>query len=129
MIGGAANALFFLFHLWLGWYFHRLPGLPPFVRSVIEMLNGATALFMLFLAIASLAYATEVLATRLGLLMLVTACALFGLRALAEIFVAPTFSTPIFVTCLVTSALYFAALPAFREAASVSAPVGRLKGT
>ena len=109
LVGGAINALFFLFHCWLGWQIHRWgTGLPPSANVLLEMLNGGSALFILLLAIASLACPDDMLTTRLGHSVLAVACALYGLRAGAEIFLALTAKPVVVATCLATSALYLA---------------------
>lgn len=59
IFGAIANALFFCFHLFLGWRIHHLVKLDPGLRSLIEMLNGGGALLILFLAVASLLVAAE----------------------------------------------------------------------
>ena len=120
-IGGAANALFFLFHLWLGWRIHQWAQLPAGARPLMEMLNGGGALFVLFLAVASLAFNAEILVTGLGRLVLALGVTLYGLRALAEFVVTPSFTPAIFATCLVTSLLYLGAL-GFKPAKSPPPP-------
>lgn len=108
-IGGIANGLFFLFHLFLGWKLHQLQ-VAPALRALLEMLNGGGALFILFLAYASLARTEEVLASRLGSAVLVLGAALYLLRAAAEFVVAPQASPAIALTCIVTGLLYAMAL-------------------
>ena len=108
LIGGAANAVFFLFHLWLGWQIHKWPNLSPGLLALLEMLNGGGALFILLFAVASLACPADCLTTRLGRTMLVFVTALYCLRALAEIFVSPVFQPIIFIVCLATGLLYLA---------------------
>ena len=107
LIGGVTNAVFFLFHLWLGWQIHRWAGLPPGARVLMEMLNGGGALFILLLAVASLACATDTLTTWLGRCMLVATGALYGLRAVAEVGLAVRAQPAVIATCLAASALYF----------------------
>jgi hypothetical protein len=108
LIGGVTNAVFFLFHLWLGWQIHRWTGLPPGARTLMEMLNGGGALFILLLAVASLACATDTLTTWLGRCVLLATGALYGLRAVAEVGMAVRAQPAIVATCLAASALYFA---------------------
>ncbi len=108
-LGGALSALFFLFHLFLGWRLHHAQ-FDAGVRSLLEMMNGGGALLILFLAVASLGFTREVLTTALGRTVLVVAAALYLLRAAAEIVVSPHLSPAIFGTCLLTGALYLAAL-------------------
>lgn len=115
IIGGVANGLFFLFHLFLGWQIHRLQIAPP-LRSLTEMLNGSGALFILFLTIASLTLPREVLTTRLGSCVLTLAASLYLLRGAAEFVIAPQASPAIFLTCAATGAVYVAALALTRTA-------------
>jgi len=109
-IGGAANAIFFLFHLWMGWHLHGLTKFGPEIRSLLEMLNGGGALFLLLLAVVSLACTTEMLTTRLGRTVMASAAALYLLRALAEVVVTPRCSIAILGTCLFTGLVYLIAL-------------------
>ena len=118
-IGGAANVIFFLFHLFMGWQLRGMTRVGPEVRSLLEMLNGGGALFMLFLAVASLVYPAETLTTRLGRAVLVSATALYLLRALAEVLVAPRMSPAILGTCLCTGLVYLITLALARHAAGV----------
>lgn len=110
LIGGAINALFFLFHLWFGWHLHRLTQVAPALRVTMEMLNGGGALMILFFAAVSLAFGEELLVTRVGRAVLILATAMYGLRAVGEVFLAPTFKPGIFIACALTGALYGAAL-------------------
>jgi hypothetical protein len=109
-IGGAANAIFFLFHLWMGWQLHGLTRVGPEIRSLLEMLNGGGALFILLLVIASLACTTEMITTRLGHTVMASAAALYLLRALAEVVVSPRCNVAILGTCLFTGLVYLIAL-------------------
>jgi hypothetical protein len=109
-IGGAANVIFFLFHLLMGWQLHGLTRVGPEIRSLLEMLNGGGALFILLLTVASLALTTEVLTTRLGRTVMASAAALYLLRALAEVVVSPRCNVAILGTCLFTGLVYLVAL-------------------
>jgi hypothetical protein len=109
-IAGVANALFFLFHLLLGWKIHHLTQVPPNLHSLLEMLNGGGALFILFLAVAPLAFARDVLGTGLGRAVLILGASLYLLRALAEFVVSPRTSPAIVATCVVTGALFVGVL-------------------
>lgn len=108
-VGGACNALFFLFHLWLGWQFHRAQ-VAPGLRALLETLNAGGALLILFLAVASLAFARDVLGTALGRAVLALAAALYLLRAAAEFLVTPRLNPAIVAACLVVGLLYAAVL-------------------
>lgn len=118
LIGGIANALFFLFHLFLGWQLHHLQIAPP-LRSLMEMLNGGGALFILFLAYVSLARTDEVLSSRLGTAVLVLGASLYLLRGLAEFVVAPQPTPAIYLTCAATGGMYLAALLRARQVGPV----------
>ena len=104
-IGGALNALFFVFHVWLGWQIRHW-SLTPGLRALLELLNGGGAFFVLFLAIASLWFARDVLATALGRLFVGFVATLYLLRAVAETCVTPRLNPAIFGTCLVVGLLY-----------------------
>lgn len=109
LIGGSANALFFLFHLFLGWQIHHLQIAPP-LRALMAMLNGGGALFILFLAYVSLFRSGEVLTSRLGQAVLVLGTSLYLLRAAAEFIVPPAPGPAIYLTCAATGAVYLGAL-------------------
>jgi hypothetical protein len=115
LVGGIANALFFLFHLFLGWQLHHAQVVPP-LRSLLEMLNGGGALFILFLTLTSLVLPTEVLTSRLGSWVLILAASLYLLRGAAEFVVAPQPTPVIYATCAVTGSLYVGALLLSRPA-------------
>ncbi|HVU35058.1 MAG TPA: hypothetical protein VHE61_16615 [Opitutaceae bacterium] len=113
-VGAAANALFFLFHLWLGWQLHQLTKLDPAIRSLLEMLNGGGAVCLLFLVFASWAVARELETaarpTHLGRIVVLCALVLYAVRAAAEIMIAPRFNPVVFATCIATALLYAGAL-------------------
>src|SRR5512136_2548037 len=96
-IGGAVNAFFVLFHIWLGYRIHVSPGIAGYDRPLMEMLNAGGVLFILFFAISSLCYAQEMLGTKLGRLVLLFVFLLYGSRAIEEIMISPRFSPAIFV--------------------------------
>lgn len=106
--GGVVNALFVLFHVWLGWQIHHLPGLAPDVRALLTMLNRGETLFILLIAAASLTLPSEILVTRLGRGLLWFVAALYFSRTAAEAVVAPRFSVAIFATCFAVGAIYVA---------------------
>lgn len=120
LVGGVANGLFFLFHLFLGWRLHHLQVAAP-LRSLLEMLNGGGALFILFLTYASLVRSTEVLTSQLGRSVLVLATSLYLLRAVAEFIVAPSAAPAIYLTCFATGTVYLGALLLSRQARAATA--------
>ena len=105
-IGGVANALFVVFHVWLGYQIHTSPGIAAGDRPLMEMLNAGGVLFILLFAISSLCYAQEMLETRLGRLVLLFVFLLYGSRAIEEIVISPQFSAAIFVVCALLAGLY-----------------------
>jgi hypothetical protein len=124
--GGVLNALFVLFHVWLGWRILQWPQLAEGVRTLLSLLNGGGALSLGFVAAASLALPTEVLASRLGHALLWFTSALHLGRALAEAAVSPRLNPAIFTACAVTGALYAGAALLARRAATGPQPGGRL---
>jgi len=121
LIGGIANALFFLFHCWLGWQLHGWAALPPAARVLMEMLNGGGAGLVLLLAVASFACTADMLTTRLGHCVLAATAALYGLRGVAEIFLAPRIQPAVVAACLAVSTLYVAVLVCARRALAPAA--------
>ena len=73
------------------------------------MLNISTALLVFLLAIGSILFVKEVLATRIGSLLLVVGFLLYALRAIGEIVLFPVFTVGIFVVCVIVSGLYLLA--------------------
>jgi hypothetical protein len=106
-IGGWANALFVVFHVWLGYQIHTSPGIATGDRPLMEMLNAGGVLFILLFAVGSLCYAKEMLEKKLGRLVLLFVFLLYGSRAVEEIVIAPRFSPGIFVICSLLAGLYF----------------------
>jgi len=100
------NALFVVFHVWLGYHIHTSPGIAAGDRPLMEILNAGGVLFILFFAVSSLCYAEEVLGTRLGRLVLFFVFLLYGSRAIEEIVIAPQFSPAIFIACALLAGLY-----------------------
>lgn len=105
-IGGWGNALFVVFHVWLGYHIHTSPGIAAGNRPLMEMLNVGGVLFILFFALSSLCFAKEMLGTKLGRLVLFFVFLLYGSRAIEEIVIAPKFSPVIFVVCALLAGLY-----------------------
>lgn len=104
-----SNALFFLLHVWLGVQIHRLP-LDPAFKSLLELLNGGGALFILFLSAASWAAAREAIRSPVARLVMWLGAALYCLRAASEFFVPPQVTPYIVVTCSAAGLAYAAAL-------------------
>lgn len=107
-VGGAVNAFFVIFHVWLGYIIHTGPGIAAGDRPLMEMLNVGGVLIILLFAIASLCYVEEMLATKLGRLLLFFIFLFYGSRAAEEIVISPRFSALIFVVCALLAGLYLA---------------------
>lgn len=105
-VGGVVNALFVIFHMWLGYRIHTSPGIAVGNRPLMEMLNAGGVLIILLFAISSLCYAEEMLGTRLGRLVLLFVFLLYGSRAIEEIVISPRFSPVIFIVCALLAGLY-----------------------
>jgi len=106
-VGGVVNAMFVIFHVWLGYHIHASPGIAAGDRPLMEMLNAGGMLFILLFAVSSLCYAQEMLGTKLGRLMMLFVFLLYGSRAIEEIVISPRFSPSIFTVCALLAGLYF----------------------
>jgi hypothetical protein len=109
-IGGAANAAFFLFHLWLGWSIHHWSQVPAQVRGLLEMFNAGSALFIGFFAYASLFRTTDLLESKLGRSVCWLVVLLYGTRAAGEFVFSPVVHPAIVAACLALAGLYLAVL-------------------
>lgn len=107
-IGGVINAIFVLFHLFLGYALHTLPGVSVEVRALLTMLNVGGVLFILFFALAFLCFPAEAVGTRIGRLALLFSALLYGTRAIEEFILAPRVSPLIAAVCTLTAALFVA---------------------
>lgn len=105
-VGGILNAGFVLFHVWLGWRIHGLPGLAPGLRALMEMLNVGEVLLIAFATVASLGCPSDLLRTRLGTATILLIALLYGSRAAGEIVLSPGFSPAIFGACTGMATLY-----------------------
>ncbi len=110
LVAGGVMILFAVLHGYLAWYIHGLTTLSPFLKALMEMLNIATGLFILFLGVTSLFFGRDLVATRLGSMVLLAGLLLMIGRAVGEIVIFPGFNTPIFVACGLVACLYGAAL-------------------
>lgn len=116
--GGALNAVFCLFHVWLGISISRWPG-PKDARGLMEALNVGGVLFIGFIAYAFIFRGNELVATGLGRAALVAAILFYWSRAVGE-FILFTFNPAIFIPCVVAGAIP-AALLFLTSAASPAA--------
>jgi len=105
-VGGVVNALFVIFHVWLGYRIHTSLGVAVGDRPLMEMLNVGVVLIILLFAITSLCYVEEMLGTKLGRSVLLFVFLLYGSRAVEEIIISPRFSPAIFIVCALLAALY-----------------------
>ncbi len=110
LIGGVLNAVLTLFHIWLARQIHLMSGLAPGHRVLMEMLNAGGTLMLLFFAVGSLAFASDVLTTKLGKLFQSVVFLLYFSRAVEEIVIPPRFSAVIFIVCLLIASLYLTLL-------------------
>jgi len=105
--GGILNALFFLFHVWLGYQIHQLAQVAPPYRALMEALNVGGVLFIFFFAYASLFHGKDLMETGLGRVVLALVAVLYLSRAAGELFLF-NFTAVIFASCLVVGAIYAA---------------------
>lgn len=106
---GASNGLFAAFHVWVGFELYRSPVIPADYRGLIEGLNAAGCLLLLFLAYACLFRKRETLETGLGRAVLALGVMVYGLRALEEFFWFP-YTPAIFAACVLAAGLHLAVL-------------------
>jgi hypothetical protein len=125
--GGIINALFVLFHVWLGWRIWHWTGVPEGLRALLEIFNVGGALFIAFLAYASLCRTTEMLETGLGRSLGVLVVLLYGSRAASEFVFQPKAQPVIVATCLVVAAVYLVALLLPAKAAKYANAAGALR--
>ena len=110
LVAGCVMILFAVLHGYLAWYIHGLTTLSPFLKALMEMLNIATGLFILFLGVSFPLLRARPRGHAPG-----QHGALFRLslddrprRGGDRHF--PAFNTPIFVVCALVACLYGAAL-------------------
>jgi hypothetical protein len=108
--GGVINALFFLFHIWLGWRIWHWTGVPEGLRALLEIFNVGGALFIAFFAYASLLRTKEVLETGLGRSVGVLVILLYAARVASEFVFQPKVQPAVVIACLVVVVVYLAAL-------------------
>ncbi|MFT3782283.1 MAG: hypothetical protein QM790_09730 [Nibricoccus sp.] len=113
---GLINALFFAFHLWLGWRLHHFAHIQPTVRALLEIFNGCGSLSILFLAIAGLSFAEEAATTKIGQLTLSLGAAFYLTRAALEFLLSPAPSPLIAAICIATGGVYVVAIAFIRSA-------------
>lgn len=105
--GGILNAVFFVFHIILGYQIHQLTNLPAPYRALMEALNLGGVLFLFFFSYASFFQGKELLQTGLGRAILALAAVLHLSRAAEEFFLF-RFTVTVFVSCVLVGAIYVA---------------------
>lgn len=108
--GGIINALFCLFHVWLGWAMWHWTQVPASMRSLLEIFNLSGVLFIGFFAYASLFRPVEMLESGLGRALGLLVFLLYGVRAAAEFVFQAKLNPVIVAFCLVVAAIYLAVL-------------------
>jgi len=110
VIGGVFNSFFALFHVLLSWGIHRTTGLPPAVKSLMEMLGISGMLMFFFFAFASLLCWRDLLTTRLGRMVITLIAVVYLSRAAEEVLLTTRISPLIFGSCLLVGIIYTLAL-------------------
>ncbi len=105
LVGGFVNALFFFFHLYLGWQLHHL-AVNPGLRGLLETFNLGGTLMIAFFALVCLAFSREVLATAIGRSTMGLIIGVYLSRAVAEVVLFPRPRPLILFVCLATVAIY-----------------------
>lgn len=106
--GGILNSILAVFHGWLGYRIHLISSVTPDLRALMEMLNAGGTLMIIFFAIGSFGFASDILGTRLGKLFLGFVSVLYLSRAAEEIVLSPRFSPVIFGVCVLIALIYLA---------------------
>ncbi len=113
---GIINALFAVFHVFLGLAIQRLPALAPGVRALLHAFNVGGLLQITFLAVVFLACQAD-LRSRLGRLTILLGALYYLTRALGEFVFFPTVNPAIVALCVITGSIHLLALRAPRAAA------------
>lgn len=114
-IGGILNAVFTLFHIWLGWKIQSFAGLPDGYRPLMTMLNFGGILLIGFITFASFFCIEELISTRLGKAVIILTFFVYFSRAIEEVLIAPQFSVLIFISCLIVAAVYALAFAGLKK--------------
>jgi hypothetical protein len=108
-IGGAANILFGLFHIWMGRAIHLSDSLTPGNRGLMQIFNIGTILLVFFFAYISFFCQRDLANTKLGKTTAVLIAIIYILRAVEEpVFF--QFSLPVMIPCLLTGGIYIVPL-------------------
>jgi hypothetical protein len=106
LIGGVFNALFTIFHIWLGWQIQLIPDLLPDYKALMQMLNVGVVLVIAFATFASLLCTHDLITTGLGKTTIILIALFYAMRAAEEIVLATEFSPVIFGICLAVAVIY-----------------------
>ena len=104
--GGACNAVFTLFHIWLGWRIYHHSGLDPGRLVLMEMLNVGGILTIFLFTCISFFCMDDLVKTKLGKMILFFVFLFYGSRALEELFFAVRFNIVILLVCVFVGGLY-----------------------
>jgi len=107
---GALNLVFFAFHIVLGFWICRMPGIPVPVMAIMQMLNTALAGAFLYMGISMAFFAGEVAATRIGRLMLALGAITYLVRAGEELWLSPKPGPLVLGICIIAAVINLAAL-------------------
>lgn len=105
LLGGCCNALFALFHIFLGYALYRQYGSSP-LSPLLQMFNFSGTAMIAFMAYSSLFMRTEMASTKLGCAVSILNIVIYLGRALAEILLVPRPSPLIIVLCALLGLLY-----------------------
>ena len=109
-ISGALNLVFGAFHVFLGFWICRMPGIPEFPFAVMKMLNTALTGAFLYMGVSMLFFAGEVAVTKIGRLLLLLGVTTFLIRGIEEVALAPKPGVPILAVCLIAAIVHALAL-------------------
>lgn len=108
--GGVLNVLFTALHVMMISQIRLVPDLPEGIPALLQMLNAAVALTVLFAAITSFFCQKDLQTTRLGRMTLGLIGAFYLLRAAGEFLFSDVPNMIIFGICLAVALLYGAVL-------------------
>lgn len=111
-IGGIAQIILGLFHIYLSTAIQKMDSLTAGGRALMQMLNVGGTMLIFFVAYATFFQRDDLLSTSLGRTTLIFVTLFYLVRAAEEIIFrqAAGFSLVIFVVCLAVAGLYAGAL-------------------
>lgn len=104
--GGVFNILFSALHIMMGWQIPMAPGLPEGIEPLLQMLNLAVALSVIYFVVVSFACQGDLQASRLGRMTLGFIAIFYLARAAGEFIFSSGPNFIIFAICLLVAALY-----------------------